>query len=149
MRKDFPSVGGHFFGVDGNNNALAAEFFCTGANQLGVCQGRGVKADFVGPRPQHGVNVVHRPKTPTDSQRHEALIGGPFDHAYHRLPAMGAGGDIEEHHLISTLVIIAQRQFDGIADVSQLTRFGPAELDAARDLAIMHIQAWDNTFGNH
>ena len=62
---------------------------------------------------------------------------------------MGTGCDVEEHHLISTLVIIAQRQFDGIAHVAQLTRFGPAELDAARDLAIMHIQAWDNAFGNH
>ena len=62
---------------------------------------------------------------------------------------MRAGGDVEEDHFVSPLLVIAQRQGDGIADITQFARFGFAELDAARHLAVMHVQAGDDSFREH
>lgn len=41
---------------------------------------------------------------------------------------MGAGGDIEEHHLISTLSIIAQSHLHRITDIAQSTLLSAPEL---------------------
>jgi hypothetical protein len=39
------------------------------------------------------------------------------------------------------LLIITKGELDRVADISQLARFGAAELNAARHLAVMDIQA--------
>ena len=62
---------------------------------------------------------------------------------------MRAGGDIEEDHFVGALLVVAQGQLDRIAHVAQSAGFGDAELDAAGDLARMHVQAWYNTFCDH
>ena len=62
---------------------------------------------------------------------------------------MRAGGDVEKDHFVRALLVIAQRQFDRVAHVAQFARFGPAEPDAARDLAVMNIQARNDAFGEH
>ena len=62
---------------------------------------------------------------------------------------MRAGGDVEENHFIGALFVVAQREFDGVAHVAQLARFGFAEPDAARDLTGVHVQAGNDSFGQH
>ena len=62
---------------------------------------------------------------------------------------MRARGDIEEHHFVRALLVVTQGEGDRIADIAQFARFGFAELDAARDLAIMDVEARNDTFCDH
>ena len=62
---------------------------------------------------------------------------------------MRARGNIKEDHFIRALIVIAHRQLDRIADIAQPALLGLAELDAARHLPIMHIQARYDSFSQH
>src|SRR5439155_10218009 len=95
------------------------------------------------------VHAIHRADPAADSEWHKALIRRALDDIYHGRPPVRAGGDVEENHLIRALLIIAQRQLDGIAYVAQFARLGFTELDAARHLAVMHVQAGDDSFREH
>jgi len=45
--------------------------------------------------------------------------------------------------------MVARRQLHRIAHIAQFARLGLAELHAPRDIAVMHIQARNNSFGHH
>jgi hypothetical protein len=60
---------------------------------------------------------------------------------------MGGGGDIEEDHFVGPLLIVADREFDRIADIAQAAFLGATELDAAGDLSGMDIETWDDASG--
>lgn len=91
------------------------------------------------------MHVVDGADAPADGEGHEAAVGGTFDHGDHGLAAVSAGGDVEEDHFIGTLIVVADREFDWIADIFQFTGFGTAELHTTSDLACMHIEAGDDT----
>jgi hypothetical protein len=84
-----------------------------------------------------------------DGERHEALVGGALDHLDHRAATVGGGGDVEENHFVRALLVVAEREFHRVADVAQAALFGDAKLDAARDLAVVDVEAGDDTFCNH
>ena len=84
-----------------------------------------------------------------DGERHEALVGGTFNHVHHRRAAMRAGGDVEENHFVRALFVVAQRERDGVADIFQFSRLGFAKLHAARDVAVVNVEARDDTFCYH
>ena len=98
---------------------------------------------------EQGIHVLHGLDAATDGEGHEALVGGAFDHLHHRAASVRGGGDVEEHHLVRALLVVAQGEFHGVANVAQTALFGDAELDAASDVAVMDIQARDDTFCNH
>ena len=62
---------------------------------------------------------------------------------------MGAGGDIKKDHFVGPLFVVAEGQIDRVPYVAQFTGFGLAELDTAGDLAVMHVQAGNDAFGEH
>ena len=101
------------------------------------------------PARKHGVHVLHGFDAAADGERHEALVGGAFDDVHHRAAAVRAGGDVEENHFVRALLVVAEGEFHGVADVAQFARFGLAELDAARDLAVMDVETRDDTFCEH
>jgi hypothetical protein len=76
-------------------------------------------------------------------------VSSAFDHLNHRPAAMRGGGDVEKHHFVRALLVIAERECDGVADIAKLAFLGFAELDAARDLAGVNVQARNHSFGNH
>jgi len=57
VREDGPIVRCGAFGVDGDDDALAAEFVGSGADEIGSGEGGGVQADFVRSGAEHGANV--------------------------------------------------------------------------------------------
>ena len=63
--------------------------------------------------------------------------------------AMRGGGDVEEHHFVRALLVVAEGEFHRVADVAQFARLGLAELDAARDLAVVNVETRNDSFGNH
>ena len=62
---------------------------------------------------------------------------------------MRRGGDVEEHHFVRALLVVAEREGDRVADVAEFARLGLAELDAARDLAVVNVETRNDSFGNH
>jgi hypothetical protein len=62
---------------------------------------------------------------------------------------MGAGRNVEEHHLIGPLLVVPNRQLDGVADIPEFTGLRLAKLDTPGYLARMHIEAGDYAFGDH
>ena len=54
---------------------------------------------------------------------------------------MGAGRDVEEHHLIRALFVVAKGKLDWIAHIAQATLFRASKLDAPGDLSAVDIQA--------
>jgi hypothetical protein len=147
MAKNFPSVRGHFFGVDGNNDALAAESVGAGGDEVWGRKGTGVDAHFVGAGTEHGVHVLGCPDAAADGERHKAAFGGAPDDIDHGGASVRAGGDIKEDHFIGALGVVAEGEFDGIADVFEAAFFGASELDAAGDATVMDIEAGDDAFG--
>jgi hypothetical protein len=95
------------------------------------------------------VHVFHGANAAPDGERHEALIGGAFDHIDDRRAVVGAGGYVEEYHLVRALVIVAHGEFHGIADVAQTAFFSATELHAARHVAAVDIEARDDSFRKH
>ncbi len=66
------------------------------------------------------------------------------------VPRPCAGGsDVEENHFVRALFIVAQREFHRITHITQAAALGHAELDAAGDVAVVDIEAGNDTFCNH
>ena len=147
--KDFPFIGRDPLGVNGNDDALASEFFRSRANQIRSGERRGIDADLVRAGAQHREHVLHGFNAAAHRQGHETFIGGPFDDIHHGLAPVRAGGDIEKNHFVSALLIVAHRQFNRVAHVSQFASLRLAKLDTPRDLAVMDVQARNNSFCNH
>src|ERR1019366_9136082 len=149
VREYFPTVRRDLPGVNRDHDALAAELLSPGPDQVRVREGRGVDADLVRARPEHGVHVIDRAQAAADGQRHETLVRRALDHRDQRAAAMGRGCDVEEHHLVGALLVVAQGQFHRIAHIAQPAGLGDAEPHAAGDLAAMHVQAGYDTFSDH
>jgi hypothetical protein len=64
-----------------------------------------------------------------------------------RSAAVGAGGDVKEHHLVRALVVVTHRKLDRVPDVAQAAALGPAELHTASDLSVMDIKTGNDTPG--
>ena len=149
MRKNLPAFGSNSFGINRNDDALAAEFLGPGSNQYRICQRRGIDADLVRASTQHRLHVVHSADAAAHRERHEAFFRDAFNDTRHCLASVRAGGDVKKDHFVCALFVVAQGQFDGIADVAQFARFSFAELHAAGDLAFVDVEAGDDTFCEH
>jgi hypothetical protein len=141
LRENFPSIRSDLLCVDRYDNTLTAEFFRPGANQIGRRDRRRIDADFVRACLEHRMHVGNRANAPADGQWHETLVGRALDDIDDGGAPVRAGRDVEEHHFISALFVVADGQFDGIADVAQFAGFGAPELHAPRYLAAVNIKA--------
>jgi hypothetical protein len=77
------------------------------------------------------------------------LVGSTLNDIHDRGAPMGAGRDIKENHLVGPLFVVTKGQLDRVPDIPEFARFGSAELDAAGDLAAVHVQARDDSSGQH
>ena len=60
---------------------------------------------------------------------------------------MRAGRDIEEDHLIGTLIIIPDGELHGITHIAQLSGLGPTKLNATGDFSSVDIQTGYDALG--
>ena len=63
-----------------------------------------------------------------DGKGHEAALGYPSCHVEDGAAALARSCDVVQHEFVRTLVVVVQRQLDGVADVSQFTELGAPEL---------------------
>ena len=65
----------------------------------------------------------------------EYSLGDPEDHVDRRLAVVGRRGDVEEHQLVGALGVVASRQLDGVAGVTQLDEVHALHDTAGVDVA--------------
>ena len=144
MGEDLPFGGltflRHALGVDGDNDALRAEFLGRLAHEIRVGDGGGVDRHLVGTGQQQLAHIFHRAHTAADSQRHEAALRRAAHHVDERTALFVAGRDVEEAELIRARRVIGGGGLDRVARIAQVN-----EIDALDDAAVLHVQAGNDT----
>ncbi len=145
MREDFPArrfaVRGDALRVDGDDDALRAVFVRRIAHELRIRDRRRVHADLVRARVQQAPHVFDRAHAAADRQRNEHLRGDRFDDRQDQVALVGGGGDVEEGQFVGALIVVAARDFDGIARVAQFD-----EVDALDHAASRDVETGDDAF---
>ena len=62
---------------------------------------------------------------------------------------MGTGGNVEKYHFIGPLIVIAERQLNRVANITQFACLRFAKLDTPCYVSIVDIKTRDDTFCNH
>ena len=131
-------------GVDGDNNALAAEAFGRFRDEPRPFDRGGVDADLIGPLAEDVVEILYRPDTAAHRKGDGQLLGHPGGQIHHGRAALMGGRDVEKHHLVGTLPGIGGGHFNRVTRIPQIH-----EIDALDHTAVLDIQAGDDPFGIH
>ena len=131
-------------GVDGDDDALAAELLRRGVDEAPVGDGGGIDRRLVGAGEQQVADVVELAHAAADRQRHEADFGGAADDVDQRAAVLVAGGDVEEAQFVGAGLVVGDGAFDRIAGVAQVD-----ELDALDDAAVLDVEAGDDAGLKH
>ena len=132
------------FGIDGDDDALTAEFVGGVGDKLRIFDRGRIDGDLVGAGAQDISEIVDRTDTAADRQRHEDPAGRFPDDIDDRLPGLVGSRDIEENDLIRPLTVIHGRALDRIADF-----FDTDEIDPFDDAAVTDIETRNDPFGKH
>ena len=149
VRENLPSVRCNFLCVDGDDDALAAEFFSPKPDEFWTGERGRIDAGLVRSGFEHGLYIRNGTNAPANGQRHETMIRGALDDRDHALPAFGAGGDVKENHFVRALIVVTDGQFDRIAHIAKFPGLRFAELHTTSDLAIVDIKTGNNAFRQH
>ena len=143
---DLPAtgIGRDPFGIDGGDDALAAETFRAGSEKLRVVDGGCVDAHLVSAGLQQAVRVLDGSHTAADGERDKDLDGHPPYHLYRRGPALGCGRDVEKHQFVSTLGVVQAGVVHRVTGVAQVDK-----MDTFHDPPVLYVEAGDDSFGQH
>ena len=131
--------GRHLLGVDGDDDALRAEFLRCLAHEFPALYGRGVDRGLVGAGFEQSADVLDRRDAATDRERHEAALGRALHDVEDDAALLMAGGDVEKGELVRAGRVVGSRRLDGIARIAQAD-----EIDALDDAAVLHVEAGDD-----
>ena len=144
MCEDLPGARGCGLGVDGDDDALVAELVGARRDHLGLGDGGGVEADFVGAGQQQGAGVLGRTDAAAYGERHEALLGGAAGDVEQRAAVLGRSGDVEKAELVRACGVVGARGLDRVAGVDEID-----EVDALDDAAVRDVEAGDDADLEH
>ena len=144
MGEDLPPAGHGRLGVDGDDDALAAEFFRRFAHEIRAGDGGRVDGHLVGAGQQELADVVHIAHAAADGERHEALFRRAAHHVVQGVAVFMAGGDVEETQLVGAGLVIEPRLGHGIAGIHQVD-----EIDALDHAPVFHVEAGDDADLQH
>ena len=144
MGEYFPLARTDVLGVDRDHDALAAELAGGFLDQGGVLDGRSIEGDFVRAGVEHRPDVLDGAEAAADGERHEDLVGRPFDDVDHGASFVAGSGDVEEDELVGALLLVGRGDRDGIAGVAQLF-----ELHALDHAAAVDVETGDDADGEH
>ena len=139
---DLPRFGRRLLRIDRRDNALRAEVRCRRLDQAGIAHGGRVDADLVRAGVEKRADVVDRGNATAHRERNEHLVRDGFDHVVEEAPRFDAGADVEKRELVSTLLVVAARDLDGIAGVAQVH-----EIDTFDHAAGSDVEAGDDALG--
>ena len=131
-------------GVDGDDDALAAEFLRRRAHELAVGDRSRIDRGLVGPGEQQLADVVGRPYAAADRQRHETDLGRTAHDVEQDAAVLVARGDVEEAEFVRARPVVGDGALDRIAGVAQVD-----EIDALDDAAVLDVEAGDDAGFKH
>jgi hypothetical protein len=131
-------------GVDRQHHALRAEHLGELGQQLWARHGSGVHRHLVGSRVQYGLGVGRAAHPASDRERDEHVVGAAAGQLRHGLALLVRRRDVEEDDLVGPLVLVAHRQLDRVAGITQVH-----ELDAFHHAAFVDVQAGDHAPQQH
>ena len=131
-------------GVDGDHHGLAAEPRRARRHQRRIGDRARVQADLVRAGPQHVAHLVDAPDAAADRERDERPPRGALDDVEERGPALGRGGDVEEHELVGALAGVALGELGRVALVDEVDE--PRALD---DAPVRDVEAGDHAAAEH
>jgi hypothetical protein len=144
MGEHLPPFGGCGFGVDRRHDALAAEFLGRFAHEFGPSDGGGIDRDFIGPCEEEPADILDRPHSTADGQRHETFLGRAPHHAIERVAVFRAGGDVEKAQLIGPFAIVKPRLRHWVAGIDEVDK-----IDAFDDPPVLHVETGDDPHLQH
>ena len=144
MGKDFPPGGSNGFSIDRADDTLAAEFLRRFAHEFWTRDGGGVDRHLVGAGEQQAANILDRPHSAANGQRHEAFLGGAAHDVIKRVAPFRAGGDVEKAQFVRTFAIVKTRLRHGIAGIDQIDKIYPFD-----DPSVLDVEARDNSHFQH
>ena len=90
-------------------------------------------------------DIVETANPASHGQRHGGTdVGRAANDVEQDRPIFVAGGDVQKHQLIGTLLVITRCHFDRIASVFEVKEIGP--LDHA---PVINVEARDDPLGQH
>ena len=142
VNKDFPAICRSFFNVNGDHNALAAEFLRSFTDEAGIADRRRANGYLAGTRIQQTLHIRHCTHTTANRQRNADGLGNFFHQLDGSVAAFVGGTDIKESQLVGTLLAVAAGDFHRITGITDIN-----EVDALDHTAVFNIQAGDDAFG--
>ncbi len=134
----------HALRVDGDDDALGAEFLRRRAHEIAVLHRRGVDRDLVGAGLEQLAHIVELAHAAAHGERHEAALGRAPDDVEDGVAVLVARGDVEEAELVGARLVIGGGGLHRIAGVTQVDEF-----DALDDAAVFHVKAGDDADLEH
>jgi hypothetical protein len=134
----------HLFGIDGDNNALAAEHlrgFPHKSRRVYCC---GIDGNLVGSGPEKVTNILGVADTAAHREGHENLLGGPCHDVENDTPVFVRRSNIEKAELVRALAIVNAGNLDRVTGVPEIQ-----ELDAFDYPAGFDIETRDDALGKH
>ena len=139
-----PATGGAGPGVDGHDDALAAEALRTAGHQLGITHGGGVEAHLVGTGPQQRGDALNAADPTAHGEGDRDRLGAATHQLHQGGAALVAGGDVEKDQLIGPRCAVATGQFHRVTGIPQTHEVHPLHHPA-----IGHVETGDDPLGNH
>ena len=109
-------------GVNGGDDALAAEFLRRLADEFRAADRGGVDRNLVGAGQKQRADVFQCAHAAAHRQRHEADFGGATHHIQQSAARFMAGGDVEEAEFVGPRRVIDDRLLHRIAGIAQAAR---------------------------
>ena len=134
----------HPLGVDGDHDALVAEFFGGFLDEFAPADGRRIDRGLVGAGAQQRLDVVDRAHATADRQRHETGFRRAPHHVQHDAAIFVGRRDVEKAKLVGAGGVICDRRLDGIAGIAQID-----EVDALDHASIFDVETRDHADLEH
>ena len=115
-----PFAGRYLFGVDGDDDALAAEFLRPLTHETAILHRGGIDRDLVGAGEQELADIVGRTYPAADGQRHEAGFRGAAHHVEDDAAVLMRCGDVEETQFVGARFVIGFSDFNRVARIAQI-----------------------------
>src|ERR1700688_1322084 len=128
----------HFLGVDGDHDALIAEFLRRFLDEGAARDRSRIDRHLVGAGGQQRADVVDAAYAAADRKRHEAGFGRAPYYVEHDTAVLVARRDVEEGELVGAGFVVSDRGRDRIAGIAQID-----EIDALDDAAVLDVEAGD------
>ena len=144
MGEDLEAAVAVALGVDGDDDALIAEFQGRLTDEFWPVDSGGVNGNLVGAGQKQLANVFDHPDATAHRQGHEAMFRRIADHVIDDIAVVRGCGDIQECQLIRAGLVVDLGLFHWVTGIYQIN-----EVDALDHSSILDIETGNDALGQH